>query len=92
MPFSPLRSLIPSVAPTANTAILSQESVVQAECDGQANSGPSSADNLLVLETNTDVPGQMPQAVEAVEEEGESVERLQSGLHSRWPSSDSGYH
>jgi hypothetical protein len=27
-----------------------------------------------------------------VEEEGESVERLQSGLHSRWPSSDSGYH
>lgn len=34
----------------------------------------------------------MPQAVEAVEKEGESVERLQSGLHSRWPSSDSGYH
>lgn len=57
MPFSPLRSFIPSVAPTANTAILSEESVVQAECDGQANSGPSSADNLLVLETNTDVPG-----------------------------------
>lgn len=77
---------------TSNVTRLSKEGVVKAEGDGQADSSPSRSDDLLVLESDTDVPSQMPQAVEAVEEERESVESLQSRLHSRRPSSDGRYH
>jgi hypothetical protein len=78
--------------PTVSATYLSEEGVVKAHDDGQSDSSPSRSDDLLVLEPDTHVPGQMPQAVEAVEEEGESEESLQSDLDSRGPSSNCRHH
>lgn len=52
------------------------EDVVQRRRNGQSNSSPTSLDNLGILETNTHIPGQMPQSIDAVEEEGEGKEAL----------------
>lgn len=71
---------------------LSEESVVKTHDDRQSDSGPSGSDDLLVLESDTHVPRQMPQAVEAVEEERESEEGLHSHLHSRGPCSNGRHH
>ena len=71
---------------------LSEESVVKTRDDCQPDSGPSGPDNLLVLESDTHVPRQMPHAVEAVEEERESKEGLHSHLHSRGPCSNGRHH
>lgn len=71
---------------------LSEEGVVKTHDDRQSDSGPSGSDNLLVLESDTHVPRQMPQAVEAVEEEWESEEGLHSHLGSRGPCSNGRHH
>lgn len=70
------------------TARLCQESVVKGRDGCQSNNTPASTDNLLVLEANTHIPSQMPDTIEAVEEEGECEESLNTSLDHGGPSSN----
>ncbi len=96
--YSSPHQLVPGIPPpfltrsTLSATCLSKEGVVKAQGDRRSDSSPSSSDNLLILQSDTHVPGQMPQAVQAVEEERESEESLQSHLHSRRPRSNCCHH
>lgn len=97
-PLPLLLQLVPFDSPhfltrsTPNATRLSEEGVVKAAGDRQTDSSPARSDDLLVLESDTHVPGQMPQAVKAMEEEWEGEESLQSHLHGRGPSSNCRHH
>ena len=71
---------------------LLEEDVVQRRNNRQPNNRPPSPDNLLVGETDTDIPQQVPHAVERVEEHGEREEALQRHLGSRGPRRDGRNH
>jgi hypothetical protein len=67
---------------------LLEKDVVKRRNNRKSNNRPPSADNLLVREPNTDIPQQVPDAVEAVEEHGESKEALERNLRRRGPRRD----
>lgn len=71
---------------------LLEEDIVQRRDNCQANNAPARPDDLLVREPNTNVPQQMPNTVERVEEHGERKEALQRNLGSRGPRGDRRYH
>jgi len=73
-------------------AHLGKEDVVQRRSDRQADGSPAGADDLLVLEAETKIPRQMPEAVVRVEEEGEGEEALDAELNGEWPGGDGGNH
>jgi hypothetical protein len=83
---------VASAHPLPSHLRLTSKGVVQAGYNCQPHCTPPSPDNLLVREPNTHVPGQMPQAIEAVEEEREREESLDSKLDSCRPSCDSSDH
>ena len=71
---------------------LPNEGIVQASSNRKGNNRPPTPDDLLVRETHTNIPHQMPYAIEAVKEEGKREEGLQSHLDNRWPSGNSCHH
>ena len=75
-------------SPLLSPSDLSNEGVVDRAHSCQRNNRPSCADNLLVLESETHIPSQMPQSVQAVEEERCGKESLEPNLDSRGPRSN----
>ncbi|OSS46828.1 hypothetical protein B5807_09059 [Epicoccum nigrum] len=80
--------LSPSWSVIARPSRLLEEDIVQRCNNCQTNNRPSSPDNLLVGETDTNIPQQVPHAVERVEEHGEREEALQRHFGSRGPRRD----
>lgn len=68
---------------------LLEEDVVQRCRHGESNDRPARPDDLLVGETDTNVPGQMPDTVQRVEEEGKGEEALKGKLSRCGPSRNS---
>lgn len=73
---------------TASFLRLLEEDVVKRCRNRESNNRPPGADNLLVREPNTNIPQQMPHAIEAVEKHGESKEALERNLRRRGPRRD----
>lgn len=67
---------------------LLEKDVVERCGNRESDNRPPCADDLLVRETNTNIPQQMPDAIEAVEEHGESKEALERNLRRRGPRRD----
>lgn len=71
---------------------LTNKGVVQARHNRQPHNRPPSPDNRLILKPDTQVPRQMPQSIQAVEEEGERKVGLETNRGKGGPSSDSRDH
>lgn len=65
-----------------------EEGIVGRQGNGRGNGGPAGSRNGGVLEPNTDIPSQMPQAVYTVEEEGHRNGELGGSLGPQRPCGD----
>jgi hypothetical protein len=74
--------------PPANLLPLVEERIVDRQRNRRGHSGPAGSRDGGVLEPNTEIPGQMPQAVYGVEEEGHRNGKLGGGLGPQRPCSD----
>lgn len=67
-----------------------EEGVVGRQSEGSSDGGPAGSRNRGVLESPAKVPSQMPQSVDAVEEEGHRNGKFGSGLGPHRPGGDRG--
>jgi hypothetical protein len=74
--------------PPSDLLPLVEERIVDRQDNRRAHSRPAGSRNDGVLEPNADIPGQMPQAVHAVEEEGHCNGEFGGGLGPQRPCGD----